>query len=140
MANRSNRYTPLSQPEVVYSDFLINFNPHPVSKEVVRSVNERAVAIAMRNLLQTNRGERLYQPDIGANIKALLFDQLTPDTGETIAQLTADTLRVFEPRAKIVDVLATPDEDNNAFTLTITFYIINKNEPFTFNITLTRAR
>lgn len=140
MVTRAERNTPLKDQDIIYSDFLIDLNPHPVSGDIVRLVNERAVVRAMKNLLLTNQGERFFQPDLGANFRALLFEPLSTGVANSIQKLVGETLRAYEPRAKIVSIEAIPDPDNNAYSVTIVFYIINKSEPISFNISLTRVR
>lgn len=140
MSNRSERFTPLTEQDLVYADFLTNLNTHPVVKDVVRLPNERAIVASMRNLILTNRGERLYQPDLGSSLRSLLFEPLTPAISQAIQQNISETLKVYEPRAKIVRVIASPDEDNNAYSVSVTFYIINKSDPVSFNVTLSRVR
>lgn len=140
MVTRAERKTVLNDQEIIYSDFLIDLNPHPVSGDIVRLANERAVARAMKTLLLTNQGERLYNPTIGSNIRSLLFEPLSVGVANSIEKLVGETLRIFEPRAKIVNISADPDPDNNSYSISIVFYIINKSEPISFNISLTRVR
>ena len=39
-----------------------------------------AVKNNIRNLLLTNRGERVFQPNLGLGLRQFLFEQITPDT------------------------------------------------------------
>ena len=73
---RADRITELSAKDEIYSDFLVNLNPHPVSGMLLRFVNEKAVTRSIRNLILTNRGERLYQPKIGSDIRSILFEPM----------------------------------------------------------------
>lgn len=140
MVTRADKNTPLLNQDQVYSDFLTDLNPHPVSKDIVKFINERAVSRSVRNLLSTNRGERLYQPEIGSDITSLLFEQMTDGMATTISNLIYATLERYEPRAKILRLSVIPDYDRNLYDVTITFMIINSQEPFTLNIALDRVR
>jgi phage baseplate assembly protein W len=140
MVTRADKNTPLLNQDQIYSDFLTDLNPHPVSKDIVKFINERAVARSVRNLLSTNRGERLYQPDIGSDITSLLFEQMTDGMSTTISNLIYATLERYEPRAKILRLSVVPIYDRNLYDVTITFMIINSQEPFTLNIALDRVR
>jgi len=140
MVTRADKNTPLSNQDQIYSDFLIDLNPHPVSKDIVKFINERAVARSIRNILSTNRGERLYQPDIGGDLANLLFEPMTDGMSTTIYNLIYTTLERFEPRAKILNMTVIPNYDKNLYNVNITFMIINSQEPFTLNIALDRVR
>ena len=140
MVTRADKNTPLLNQDQIYCDFLTDLNPHPVSKDIVKFINERAVARSVRNLLSTNRGERLYQPEIGSDITSLLFEQMTDGMATTISNLIYATLERYEPRAKILRLSVVPIYDRNLYDVTITFMIINSQEPFTLNIALDRVR
>lgn len=140
MVTRADKNTPLSNQDQIYSDFLIDLNPHPVSKDIVKFINERSVARSIRNILSTNRGERLYQPDIGGDLSNLLFEPMTDGMSTTIYNLIYNTLEQYEPRAKILNMAVIPNYDKNLYNVTITFMIINSQEPFTLNIALDRVR
>ena len=140
MVTRADKNTPLSNQDQIYSDFLINLNPHPVSKDIVKFINERAVARSIRNLLSTNRGERLYQPNIGSDLTSALFEPMSDGISTSISNLIYETLEQYEPRAKILKMKIIPNYDKNLYDVTMSFMIINSQEPFTLNIALDRVR
>lgn len=140
MTTKADRFTPLDAKNQVYSDFLTNLNPHPVSGDVVRFVNEQAVIRSIKNLLSTNKGERLYQPNIGSNINKLLFEPMGDSTAIEISTLIRETITTFEPRAKVLQVTSIPQYEANRYVINITILVINKPEPVNFNVTLTRVR
>jgi hypothetical protein len=140
MVTRADKNTPLSNQDQIYSDFLTDLNPHPVSKDIVKFINERAVARSIRNLLSTNKGDRLYQPDIGSDLSNLLFEQMTDGMATTISNLIYSLLEQYEPRAKIIRLSVVPKYDRNLYDINMSFMIINSQEPFTLNVALDRAR
>ena len=124
----------------IYSDFLNDLTPHPVVKDIVKYTNENAVSKSIRNLLLTNRGERLYQPDIGSDIKRMLFEPMGDSISELISTYITNTINTYEPRAKVLNISAIPDYDNNLYSVFIKYMVINKQEPITINISLRRVR
>jgi phage baseplate assembly protein W len=124
----------------IYSDFLTNLNPHPIVKDIVKYTNENAVSKSIRNLMLTNRGERLYQPDIGTDINRMLFEPMSDGISELLSTYITHTINVYEPRAKVLNTRVIPDFDNNLYSVYITFMVINKQEPITVNISLRRVR
>ena len=137
---RSEKITQTDVKKQVYSDFLTNLNRHPVSEDIVRFVDENAVIRAIKNLLLTDKGERPYQPNIGSNIRKMLFEPFGPGTAVEIAMLAKDTIEAHEPRAKILEIQAIADPDNNRYVLSITIVIINRQDPVNFTVNLVRVR
>lgn len=137
---RADRITTSTVQDQIYSDFLTDMVPHPVSKDVLRFVNEHAVIRSIKNLILTDQGERLYQPGIGSNIKRMLFEPMIESTAEIISQYIQEAIEVYEPRAKVLEISVLPDYNNNLYSVTLTFMIINKEDPITVNITLDRVR
>lgn len=138
--NRADAFTELSNTEEIYSDFLTNMNPHPVSGALLRFVNEKAVTRSIRNLIMTNPGERLYQPDIGSGIRSLLFEPMGQFTANALRKMIEDTITKYEDRAKILGVEVIPQEESNRYSVTIVYMLINKQEPISVKVTLQRVR
>jgi len=59
-----------------YKDLDLNFAIHPIKKDINKVIGENAVIASLRNLLLTAQFERPFQPYLGGNIKALLFEPL----------------------------------------------------------------
>jgi phage baseplate assembly protein W len=94
----------------------------------------------MRNLMLTDRGERLMQPNLGAGLKELLFENLTPATLELIKDRVQSTLEIYEPRADIIDVTVAGSLDENEVYVNVRFYINNREQPITLDVILERTR
>jgi len=137
---RADRITQTDVKNQIYSDFLADLVPHPVSKDVLRFVNEQAVIRSVKNIILTDKGERLYQPSLGSDIKRMLFEPMLPASAELISQYIQEAIQLHEPRAKVLDLAVEPDYNNNLYKVSMTFMIINKEDPVTLNITLDRVR
>jgi phage baseplate assembly protein W len=140
MAIARDKFDKASTKYQVYSDFLNDLTPHPVVKDIVRYTNEASVNRSIRNLLLTNRGERLYQPDIGSDIQQLLFEPMIASTGDLIRKFVETTISTYESRAKVLDVRVAAYEDQNAYAVTISYMIINREDPVQLTVTLDRVR
>ena len=140
MAVAKDKFDKASTKYQVYSDFLNDLTPHPVVKDIVRYTNEAAVNRSIRNLLQTDRGERLYQPEIGSDIRQLLFEPMIASTGDLIRKFVQNTIATYEPRVKVLNVDVLAYEERNAYAVTITYMIINKQDPVQLTVTLDRVR
>jgi phage baseplate assembly protein W len=140
MAITKDRFQNSDTKNQVYSDFLNDLNPHPITGDVVRYVNENAVNRSIRNLIFTNRGERLYQPNLGGDIYKILFEPMSTAVSQLLSQTIDSLIRDHEPRAKVLAIDVAPDYDGNAYMVTIQYMIINRQNPITLNVTLTRVR
>lgn len=123
-----------------YSDLDLNFNIHPVKKDINIWTNEQAVIHSVRNLLVTNHYERPFQPDLGSNIRRLLFEPLDNITASNLDREIRQTIKNFEPRVNVLQLDITPNEEQNAFGVYLQFDIINRTEPITIRFLLQRIR
>tara|TARA_Y100001972_G_C7626655_1_gene314348 strand:- start:822 stop:1247 length:426 start_codon:yes stop_codon:yes gene_type:complete len=107
----------------LYTDLNLNFAKNPATKDVTRLKDVEAVKRSVRNLILTNRFERPFHPEIGANVRALLFENMTPVTEILLSERITDTIKVYEPRAIINDVIVSGSMDTNTYTATIKFFV-----------------
>jgi phage baseplate assembly protein W len=140
MVDRSDKITGQSRRAVYFSDFLDSFDRHPVTGQLARVTNEDSVKQALRNLILTSNGERLYQPLIGGNVKKSLFEPIDDFTTDYLADSIKQTIFNNERRVAAADVKVVADPDNNAYTVTIYFMIFNSQAVNTVSLTLTRVR
>jgi hypothetical protein len=123
-----------------YSDFFVNFNKHPETGALIRAINEDSVKKSLRNLLMTNKGERLYKPNFGCDIKRILFEPMTAVTADTLQTFIDDAIRSNEPRVRPIQIEVVPDEIANGYRVAIIYEVINSTQPQTLTLTLYRVR
>ena len=123
-----------------YKDLDLNFLAHPIKKDVVKTVDEMAVINSVKNLILTNHYERPFRPELGSNIQKLLFENMDNITASAIEREIQQVIENFEPRVRISSVKVSPKFDDNAFSVGMEFYIINRTEPITIQFFLERAR
>jgi phage baseplate assembly protein W len=124
----------------VYSDFTHTFLPHPNTGQVTRRTNIDAVKMAIRNLVLTNKYERLRNPTFGGNIRRYLFEPFIAGTAPEIESNIKSLIETYEPRAKVISVKAIPQEDQNAMIVNIQFYVVISEQEQEMNLTLYRVR
>jgi phage baseplate assembly protein W len=140
MSTTKDRFSKIETKNQQYSDFLNDLTPHPITGDIVRFVNEQSVSRSLRNLILTNRGERLYQPEIGSDIYRMLFEPMSDGLADLLTSAIQRTIAEYEPRAQILNVVVTPDYDNNLYTVIVEYMLINRSTPVVLNVTLTRVR
>lgn len=124
----------------IYADIFNDLDKHPITDDLAVRTNENSVKQSIRNLLLTDRGERLFQPNIGSSIRKMLFENITPQTIIVIEQMVRETLNVYEPRANVIDVVVSANADGNAINISILFNVINRQEPVSIDVILDRVR
>jgi|TARA_B110000977_G_scaffold141557_1_gene179612 phage baseplate assembly protein W len=124
----------------LYQDFKKDLEISPVSSDLTVNKDEDAVKESIKNLILTDRGERLMQPDLGGDINAMLFENITPAVIKIIQNQVRTTIELHEPRAEVQDVIVTSNIDDNAVRVLIVFYITNVQQPITLDVFLERTR
>jgi phage baseplate assembly protein W len=124
----------------IYSDIDFTFTKKPVTADVALSFDGQAVIRSIRNLLSTNHYERPFNPDLGANLNALLFEPISPLTSSALETEITNTIKNYEPRASIQSVVVNSQPDYNAYNVTLSFFIENSTLPTTVTLLLERNR
>ena len=124
----------------IYSDLDLDFTRNPVTSDIVKLNDVDSVKRSVKNLIQTNHYERPFHPEIGSDVRALLFENMTPLTALNLERKVIEVLVNFEPRAKIVNVIAQPQEDANRYHIQISFYVIGISTPIVVETYLQRLR
>ena len=136
-ATQSNESTRSSR---IYKDLNLNFEKNTVTKDIQKITDVEAVKRSVRKLINTNHYEKPFHPEIGSNLRAMLFENLTPQMNHLISKQIELLIRNYEPRVRLVQVNAQPSYDRNGYLATISFYVLNHPEPVVVENFLERLR
>lgn len=131
---------PKIEGERVFKDLDLNFTAHPIKKDIVKHVNEYAIINSVKNLILTNHFERPFRPEIGSGVSNLLFENVDPLVAAQLERAIQETISNYEPRVSLSEVIATAYPDDNRYSITLTFFIINSPNPITIDFFLERIR
>jgi phage baseplate assembly protein W len=123
-----------------YKDLDLNFQVHPIKKDINKTLDEMAVIYAVKNLILTNHYERPFHPEIGSNLNKLMFENMDSITVSVMRKEFEQVIKNFEPRVNIKEIEITPEYDENRFSVKMTFYILSRTEPVTIEFFLNRER
>lgn len=123
-----------------FSDLDLNFTKHPVTKDVARKTGDNAIIASLKHLVHTNFYERPFNPRLGSNVRAMLFEPLDPLTGVTLQKEIEILIKNFEPRVSIRDIQVVADFDKNSYQVTLTFFTVNSTQPLRTVLFLNRLR
>ena len=68
------------------------------------STTIEAVKNNIRNLLQTNEGERFFQPNLGLNLRRLLFEHITNENLIGVQDAILDKIEFWLPFVEVRDI------------------------------------
>jgi len=76
------------------------------------STTIEAVKNNIRNLLNTNEGERFFQPNLGLNLRRLLFEHINDENLIGVQDSILDKLQVWLPFVEVRDIQIETIESN----------------------------
>ncbi len=138
---RRDKYTQQSKHKEIFTDFMMNMDINPDTGDLYRNVNLYAIQTSLKALMLTDRGERLFQEDVGSSIKDQIFELYTSETVEVLKNYIKSTIDSFEPRVAYIDCTIVPTEDSNGIHITIQFSTVtNPGVIADVTVLLTRVR
>ena len=112
-----------------FKDVSMSFKFNPLSGDLISLKNENAIARAVRNIVLTSPGEKLFDPDFGSSVSEILFENVDEITAVSIQDEIRNCLNNYEPRVDLVDVNVDPNFDENQFDVKITYRIVGIDIP-----------
>lgn len=73
---------------------------------------KKAIKADLMHLLLTNKGERLYLPDFGANLRKYIFEMNDSPSWSLIKDEINGAVKKFIPNLTIFNITTEPSEDN----------------------------
>jgi phage baseplate assembly protein W len=107
-----------------FVDINPSFEPHPITGDINLLTNEDAIKQAVKSVVMTMRGEKLFRPLFGTEAQVILFENFDPILADDITLSIEDALKVFEPRVKVINIDYLDNMDDNSVNITINYEII----------------
>ena len=76
------------------------------------------------NYLLTNRGERVFNPNFGANLRNLLFENISDTTTEDLRERIQNDINSFFPEVQVKQVIFNNIPDSNTINFTLTYQVV----------------
>ena len=136
-ATQTNESTRSSK---IFKDLNLDFQQNTATKDIQKITDVESVKRSVRNLISTNHYEKPFHPEIGSNLRAMLFELMTPQMNHVITKQIENLINNYEPRCNLVQVFTQPMFDRNGYSVTISFMVNNHQEPVTVESFLERLR
>ena len=150
LSNNSKRATR------IYKDLDLDFGRNVVTNDVNKLTDVEAVKRSLRNLIQTNRYDKKFHPEIDGGVTRHLFGLSTANTKHDIVNAVRTCIINYEPRVTVDDVAVVSSDDKimikeggvrvtgsidkNGFNVSIYFRVKNSPEPIEVSMFLERIR
>lgn len=121
----SQRFNESERNSRTYADLDLFFSKK-TNSDVASVRNIQAVKRSIRHLVLYNQFEKPFQPNLFSGVTGLLFENMTPVVANVLARKIDEIITNYEPRAKIQQVNVIPNYDENAYTVSLYFYVVNQ--------------
>tara|TARA_Y100000114_G_scaffold86149_1_gene79680 strand:+ start:1850 stop:2269 length:420 start_codon:yes stop_codon:yes gene_type:complete len=109
-----------------FKDIKVDFASNPFTKDVSQVTNDNSIKQSLKNLVMTQPGEKLFQPQIGSGVRRLLFEPMDAFTADAIRDDILNTVGQHEPRISIRNIAVREQYDQNQFNVTINYAIVGQ--------------
>ena len=124
----------------IYKDLNLDFQQNTATKDIQKMLDVESVKRSVRNLINLNYYEKPFHPEIGSNLRGLLFENITPQISHFIGKQIEMLIKNYEPRCRLVEVANRPNLDKNGYSVSISFYVVNTPNPVVVETFLERLR
>ena len=124
----------------IFKDLNLDFQQNAATKDIQKLTDVEAVKRSVRNLISTNHYEKPFHPEIGSNLRAMLFELMSPQMNHVISKQIENLINNYEPRCRLVQVFTQPMIDRNGYSVQISFYVQNYPNPVVVESFLERLR
>ena len=107
----------------------MSFQKNPLTNDLIVQKDANAIAQSVRNLVLTDPGERFFNPDLGTGISQSLFENIDVISASQIQVYVENTIRNYEPRVRLQEVVILPDYSNGLFNVTVKYEIVGVDIP-----------
>ena len=136
-ATQTNESTRSSK---IFKDLNLDFQQNTATKDIQKITDAESVKRSVRNLINTNHYEKPFHPEIGSNLRGMLFELMSPQMNHLITKQIENLINNYEPRCRLVQVHTQPEFERNGYNVQISFYVQNHSEPVEIQSFLERLR
>ena len=123
-----------------FKDLNLDFQQNTATKDIQKITDAESVKRSVRNLVSLNYYEKPFHPEIGSNIRGLLFEMISPQISHYIGKQLELLIKNYEPRCKMVEVVNKPNIERNGYSVSVSFYVVNTPTPIQVETFLERLR
>jgi phage baseplate assembly protein W len=124
----------------IYSDIDLTFDVNPITGDISKKYDVNSVKQSLKTLILTQFYERPFQPKLGSPVYKMLFENIDIISANALKLQIELMINKYEPRVRSQSVDVEPLYDQNAFNVSIYFYVVGILDPINFSTILKRSR
>lgn len=109
-------------------------------RDISLLTNEQALLESVMNIVQTEPGERVYNPEFGCGLSRYLFEPIDQISALYIQQEIETSILRFEPRIEELQVMVDVSIDEQTYDITVLFSMKVTNDLQKINFSLNKVR
>ena len=117
-----------------------SFKQNPNTNDIGIKKDNLSISQSVLNILRTNHGERPFNYNFGANLRAYLFENMTNITAANMSTSINTALANYEPRIEVLNTNIQANADENDVNITVTGRVKSSNEIIDIATTIERLR
>ena len=121
-------------------DIDISFRKHPLTGDLASKTGSAAIRQSIINIVRTNYYDRGFNVELGTNLDASMFENITVLTNRQIHDNISNAIRNFEPQVEVIDVEVIARDGSNEVDVRIYYSELNKATTESLTISLNRVR
>lgn len=108
--------------------------------DIYKKIDAGAVRQSVKTILLTNHFEKPFLPLFGADLNGMLFELNDLALAPVIERQIIETISIYEPRAKVIEIKIVPGIDENEMSVSVVFQIVSTKEQQTLTTKVARLR
>jgi phage baseplate assembly protein W len=125
---------------IYYNDISKSGRDYTGAKDISLLSNEQALVESVRNILETEPGEKVMNPTFGCVLTKYLFEPIDGITTMSIKKAIKDSLQAFETRIDQLFINVIPNEDTNSYDIEVMFNMKTSTARQSLTISLNKIR
>ena len=126
--------------QATYKDLDFTFKQNPNTNDVGIKKDNDSLKQSVLNILRTNHGERPFNYNFGANLRAYLFENMSQITAANMSTSVNTALANWEPRIEVLNTNIQANAGENEVRVTVTGRVKSTNEIIDIATTIERLR
>lgn len=122
----SSRYGIKTRESRSFRDVALSFSRNPLTGDINILKDENAIKNAVKNIVLTKPGEKLFEPNFGSRVTDLLFEPFDVIVQDQMKTEIRGALSLYEPRIEVQNVNVNSLESSYDLEVTIEYRIIGE--------------
>ena len=124
----------------IHRDFDLAFGRNPFTNDVSKKTDINSINQSLKMLFNTSYYERPFRPEVGSNVRRLLFEPVDSITILDLRAAVEEVIINYEPRINVRSITIKDMEESNAYNVNLVYTINTTKEVQEITLTLKRLR